>query len=551
MSEIELLDDLMNDGGVSVRLAVKASGEWLDRSQLSSEESDDEFVGYIVDVTYGGLNRYRMVIEDGVMGIEGWCRFEFPIDRKIKDEETEDVSADDLELVVDVSTDNGSVPEELPWQELNEVLVSAAAFERDSGYPSIGAGRVAGLEDEKNRLEHFLTESDEEWGLAEPTGVILEGPPGTGKTELVMEVCQERYGEIPVMISGPEILNKWVGESERLLREKFEEAWATDHKVLYIDELDAIAQSRSDASDSYSAQIVAQLLILLDGVSSKEQAEEAERSLKVVASTNLSHVVDEALRRPGRLGNRPIRFSYPDAEERRAILHYYLERINTSSDGQLSDQLGMFVEGKDTTAVDGMVEATEGFTGADLEDLVQATVRQLREIEQDRLDISAMTGVLKDGGFHQKQSFAEEVLPRSDIHNVSGEMAYDGSKPGLYSVGEGEVEQTAKRYFANIVDSRPNEYAVYTLRRIEPSEVIASDMVRAKEQMVQAFQHRENERIALYFDNADMIVQAQERSELADRLVGVMHEQFLQWNSDNVLLLPEAVSDNLISFDGQ
>jgi len=551
MSETEWFEDLIDTAGLSVRLAAMASREWIDRSQLGSDDSNDDFVGYVVDVADDGEDRYRMVTEADAVDVEAWRRLVFPIERKVGHEGTADVSDDELELVVDVSTDDGSLPESVPWQRLDEAMVSAAVFERDSRYSSINAGRVAGLKGEKDRLGQFLTESDEEWGLAEPTGVILEGPPGTGKTELVMEVCQERYGEIPVMISGPEILNKWVGESERLLREKFEEAWATEHKVLYIDELDAIAQSRSEVSENYSAQIVAQLLVLLDGVSSKEQAAEADRSLKVVASTNLSHVVDEALRRPGRLGNRPIQFSYPDAQERRAILHHYLENIYASTDGRLSGLLQDFVQGKEERAVDSLVEETEGFTGADLEDLVQAAVRQLRDLERDGLDIGTMREALEDEGFRQRDSSAEDVLPRAEIRDVSGEVAYDESKPGLYTVAEAEAEPMAKRYFANMVDGEAGEDVVYTLRRIEPGEVIASDVVRAKEQMVQAFQHRENERVALYFDNADLLVQAQEGSELADRLIGVMHEQFLQWNNQNVLLLPQRIEEKLIAFDAQ
>lgn len=533
-------EELVAAEGLEARVGVQQKGNWIDRVQLVLDDNPDS---YVVDAEQEGQPRYTVLTEDGDARVNARERFVFPVKRLVGSDESVD---DNVTIVVDVSTAEETLPDTVPWASLSEFQISSDVLKRDSGFETVSVDRVAGLEMEKDRLQQFLRESDEDWGLAEPTGIILEGPPGTGKTELVMEVCQERYGSIPVMISGPEILSKWVGESERLLRETFEEAWETEHKVLYIDELDAIAQSRSDVSESHSAQIVAQLLVLLDGVSAKQQADEMKRSLKVVTSTNLSHVVDPALRRPGRLGNRPIQFSHPTSVERLAILHHYLENVYASDDGQLSEELRQFVERGDDeiAAIGSLIEETDGFTGADIEDLVQASVRKLRELKMEQLDRDLIEIVLRDDDFEHGREYSETILSvtRDDMPSS---MDIDPSQAGLVGLDGDDPDDVARRYFSTVDASAEGEFT-YKLRIVSPTDILTSDLVRAKEDTVQAFQHRENERIALFLTNIDLLLEAQEQSSLVDRLIGVIHEQFLQWDHDNLLILSSTGDDTLL-----
>lgn len=535
-------EELRNGIGLRTRISLQTGdGAWIDRSSLAGDDHPEE---YILDVEDEGRPRYTLQPLEGEERVVGWKRFVFPIRRKVESGGEEAVS-DDLEIVVEVS-DNGDVPKTTPWDSKSEVRFASGLLEKNNGYDPVNADRVAGLEDEKQRLERFLEEAEEDWGLSESTGIILEGPPGTGKTELVMEVCQEKYGSIPVTISGPEILSKWVGESERMLREKFDEAWNTEHKVLYIDELDAIAQSRSEVSESYSAQIVAQLLVLLDGVESKEQSDDSDRTLKVVASTNLSHVVDPALRRPGRLGNRPIHFSRPDRTGRKAILHHYLVNLYVSRDGQLSKELKEFVEGKDLEYLDPLIGETEGFTGADIEDLIQEAVSRLSETGQKILDREFLEEIIDEGDFKAGQDFSEKEFSQPELQaERHTDVEYSPEKPAIHYLNGEDAEEVAKMYFSKVNREEKDRELTYKVRKVSPKDILDSDSVRAREEAVQAFQHRENERIALYLENAELLIQGQERSSLIDRLIGVINEQFLQWEQENILILPKSASNLL------
>ena len=541
--QLPQLEQLLVDAHLTGRIAVKYDGRWTDGSALVSD-NENERSEYVVRSDEQGRPHYALETEDGEARIVGWKRFELPLERDVADEESVD---DDIVVVVEVSDENQSVPATVPWEDEQELRLSSTGLERENGLPPARSNRVAGLESEKQQLRGFLQGVEEDWGLSEPTGIVLEGPPGTGKTELVMEVCQEEYGEIPVVISGPEILNKWVGESERLLREKFEEARKTKHKVLYIDELDAIARSRSDVSESYSAQIVAQLLVLLDGVTAKEQSEEAERPLKVVASTNLSHVIDPALRRPGRLGNRSIEFRHPDTTQRKAILHHYLERIYTSDDGELSRELQTFVDGRRLDHLDSLITATDGFTGADIEDLVQESVRRLRSEGREKLTEGILRETLEEGAFktdpeHTEKTFAaNEFSTTKELDEEHGEKFY----PKIREIEFSAAERAAKSHFREIHRSNRERDLNYTLRILEPGDFLSEDLVRSKERTVQAFQHRKDERVVLYIKSAELLSSASERSQLVERIVGLLHEQLLQWHEENLLLLPEGAGEEL------
>lgn len=186
-------------------------------------------------------------------------------------------------------------------------------------------------------------------------------------------------------------MSRRVGESERILRERFEQARDNLSRILYTDELDAIARSRGKSTQEYSAQIVAQLLVLLDGVDTKRN----ERPVRVIASTNMAELSDEALRRPGRLG-RTVSFGSLVDDESIAVLHHYLERIHRNQAsvrdenkraplGRLPNQLTRFVtHGKldaheEQEGIDDVHRFLSHRTGAELEQLVQQATRRADE----------------------------------------------------------------------------------------------------------------------------------------------------------------------------
>ena len=149
-------------------------------------------------------------------------------------------------------------------------------------------------------------------GLAPPRGVILYGPPGNGKTLLAQAVATETAAHLEI-ISGPEILSQWVGGSEAHLRQVFARARAHHPAVILIDELDALAGRRDGAGPPHHAQLVAQFLVLLDGLDARGQ-------VVVLATTNRLAAIDPAIRRPGRF-DAHIAVPVPDRGGRLAILH--------------------------------------------------------------------------------------------------------------------------------------------------------------------------------------------------------------------------------------
>lgn len=150
---------------------------------------------------------------------------------------------------------------------------------------------------------------------AEPVkGVLFTGPPGTGKTYLAKIIANESDADF-YLVSGPEIVGKWVGESEEKLRNIFEAAQASERKkaIIFFDEIDSIAEKRTDHSHEASRRLVAQLLTLMDGFA------DGDSSLIIIAATNREHALDPALTRPGRFDWK-IEFKDPNLDDRVAIL---------------------------------------------------------------------------------------------------------------------------------------------------------------------------------------------------------------------------------------
>ncbi|HEC75883.1 MAG TPA: AAA family ATPase [Thermoplasmatales archaeon] len=189
-----------------------------------------------------------------------------------------------------------------------------------------------------------------------PKGILLYGPPGTGKTLLAKAVATESEANF-ISVKGPEFLSKWVGESEKAVRETFRKARQAAPCIIFFDEIDAIAPSRGDVGDSHvTERVISQLLTELDGL-------EELRDVTVIAATNRPDIIDPALLRPGRF-DRLIYIPPPDKEARKEIFKIHTKKKPLAKDVNIEE----------------FAEKTEGYTGADIaaicNEAVMASIRE-------------------------------------------------------------------------------------------------------------------------------------------------------------------------------
>jgi len=228
--------------------------------------------------------------------------------------------------------------------------------------PEVKWEDIGGLEDVKQKLreavEWPLKSPDvfEKMGIRPPRGILLYGPPGCGKTLLAKAVATESGANF-IAVKGPEILSKWVGESEKAIREIFRRARQVAPTVVFFDEIDSIAPARGFRHDSgVTDRIVNQLLAELDGI-------QTLKNVVVIGATNRADIVDPALLRPGRF-DRVIFVPPPDKKARLEILKVHTRKVPLAEDVDLER----------------LADMTEGYSGADLEALVrEAVVLALRD----------------------------------------------------------------------------------------------------------------------------------------------------------------------------
>ncbi|WP_435318577.1 AAA family ATPase [Haloarchaeobius sp. TZWSO28] len=228
--------------------------------------------------------------------------------------------------------------------------------------PNVDFSDVGGLDDAKQTLREAI-----EWPLSygplfeaantsPPSGVLLYGPPGTGKTLLARALAGES-GVNFIRVDGPELLDRYVGESEKAVRKVFERARQSAPSIIFLDELDAIAGERDEDSNEVTERVVSQLLTELDGLAENP-------NLVVLAATNRREFIDRALLRPGRLDTH-IEVPEPDEAGRRKILEVKTEGKPLGEDVDLDE----------------LASETAGYTGADVEALVRdASMRAIREL---------------------------------------------------------------------------------------------------------------------------------------------------------------------------
>ncbi len=245
--------------------------------------------------------------------------------------------------------------------------------------PEISYEDIGGLQEEIDLVREMVEipmkhpEVFQRLGINPPKGVLLSGPPGTGKTLLARAVASESEANF-YSINGPEIMSKYYGESEKQLRDIFEEAEKNAPSVIFIDEIDSIAPKRGEGAGQTENRIVSQLLTLMDGLKSRG-------NVVVMAATNRPDDIDPALRRPGRF-DREIRIMPPDRLGRKEILQIHTRGMPLAKDVDL----------------DYLAEKTIGFTGADLEVLCkEAAMKALKPYVASlkEYDVKLPTNVLE------------------------------------------------------------------------------------------------------------------------------------------------------------
>ncbi len=239
---------------------------------------------------------------------------------------------------------------------LREVLIEV---------PNVHWDDIGGLENVKQELREAV-----EWplkypeaftglGITPPKGILLYGPPGTGKTLLAKAVATESEANF-IAIRGPEVLSKWVGESEKNIREIFRKARQAAPTVVFIDEIDAIAPRRGTDVNRVTDRLINQLLTEMDGI-------QENSGVVVIGATNRPDIIDPALLRPGRF-DRLILVPAPDEKARLEIFRVHTKRVPLAEDVNLEE----------------LAKRTEGYSGADIEALVrEAAMLAMRRALQE------------------------------------------------------------------------------------------------------------------------------------------------------------------------
>ncbi|EMA42199.1 ATPase AAA [Halococcus morrhuae DSM 1307] len=310
--------------------------------------------------------------------------------RRIRPEldlDEEEIDAEVLESLQVTRDDLKSALKGIEPSALREVFVEV---------PDVTWESVGGLDDTKERLRETV-----QWPLDYPEvfeamdmnaakGVMMYGPPGTGKTLLAKAIANEAQSNF-ISIKGPELLNKFVGESEKGVREVFSKARENAPTVIFFDEIDAIAgeRGRNMGDSGVGERVVSQLLTELDGLEELED-------VVVIATSNRPDLIDSALLRPGRL-DRHVHVPVPDEDAREAIFEVHTRDKPLADDVDLAD----------------LARRTEGYVGADIEAVTrEAAMAATRELIQtvDPEDLDGSVGNVRIEDEHFDQAL-DDVTP--------------------------------------------------------------------------------------------------------------------------------------------
>ena len=273
----------------------------------------------------------------------------------------EEIPKEVMEKIVVTGDDFKNAQKEIQPSALREVLVQI---------PDIKWDDIGGLEDVKQELKEAVEwplkhpDTFKRLGIRPPKGTLLYGIPGTGKTLLAKAVASESEANF-ISVKGPELLSKWVGESEKGVREVFRKAKQAAPTVIFFDEIDAIASARSgnDTDSGVTKRVVNQLLTEMDGLEELED-------VAIIAATNRPDILDAGLMSPGRF-DRHIQVKEPDEEARLAIFEVHTKDMPLAKDVDLKK----------------LAKQTDGYVGADIESVCrEAAMLTLRDnLEADKI----------------------------------------------------------------------------------------------------------------------------------------------------------------------
>ncbi|MCK4379841.1 MAG: CDC48 family AAA ATPase [Candidatus Lokiarchaeota archaeon] len=320
-----------------------------------------------------------------------------------------------------------NLDEQIPGEIIQELKITDEDFNKASNLiepsamrewmveiPDMGWKDIGGLEEIKNELKEAV-----EWPLKYPklfekagirplNGILLFGPPGCGKTLLAKAIANESQSNF-IAIKGPEIFSKWVGESEKAVRDIFRKARQAAPSIIYFDEIDAISAGRSNYEGTHTfASIVNQILVEMDGI-------ENRKGIVIIASTNRPDIVDSAFLRPGRF-DRLIFVEAPDYEARLKILEVHTKNMPLDEDISLKI----------------IAQITEGYSGADLENVcreagmeaIREKMTKLEKIEKKHFEfaLSKIKSTLPRQMIEKYENMAKEITESRNIKESSADL---------------------------------------------------------------------------------------------------------------------------------
>ena len=270
--------------------------------------------------------------------------------------------------------------------ENTEIRISSKAVEvsEESHVPEVTYEDIGGLEDEVKKLREMVElplkhpELFNRLGVDPPKGVLLHGPPGTGKTLIAKAVANESDANF-ILVNGPELTSKFYGETEKRVREIFQEAEKNAPSIIFIDEIDSIAPKREETYGEVERRMVSQMLAMMDGLKSRGK-------VIVIGATNRPNALDPALRRPGRF-DREISIGVPNKHGRLNILKIHTRNTPLAKD----------------VSLERLAEVTHGFVGADISALAKEAA------------MSALRRILPGIDLKESKEFPKEVLDKLSI----------------------------------------------------------------------------------------------------------------------------------------